>query len=280
MKKNIKIVFPIFVLVLFISGCSVFSPIGNGISVGYQSFVGYFNTYYNATTTFALGEESVYNYYNNSKSNYPTLDKLRQVSFNEVPTDAKSNFDKVVEKCSKLLNSYKNSVLVDDALFLLGKSYFYSLEYTRAERKFLELISQYPNSDLIPEAKIWCAKTFFKNRREDDAKLLLKDIVEYGKNEEKDEPILKANLILSDYYLSKTDTNDAIKYYIEALKFTDDKETAAQINFRLGELFEKYDSLLVASDYFFKSSELSSKNTIKYWWYEQVWKYPIQIWEK
>jgi TolA-binding protein len=264
-KKLNKIIFPVILLAAIISGCAVLSPIGNGIATGYQSFIGYFNTYYNATTAFSLGEESVFNYYNTKKILYPSLDQLRQVSMYEVPPDAKVNFDKVIDKCSKILNYYTRSVLVDDALFLIGKSYFYNLEYTRAERKFLELISQFPESNLVPEAKIWCAKAFLKNRREDDAKLFLKDVIEYGKKEDENELIARSNIILSDYYLSKTDTDDAVKYYHEAIKFSDDKETLAQINFRLGEIFEKYDSLLIASDYYFKSSEISSTPSIRYW---------------
>jgi len=48
-KKTSKIIFLIFSLALILSGCSVFSSIGDGIATGYQTFTGYFNTYYNAT---------------------------------------------------------------------------------------------------------------------------------------------------------------------------------------------------------------------------------------
>ena len=260
-----KLIIALALIIIFLSGCSVFSPIGDGISIGYQSFVGYFNTYYNAKSAYKQGEESVYNYYNNPKNQYPTLDKLREVSYNDVPSDARMKFEAVIEKGSKILNYYSKSVLVDDAILLMGKSYFYNLEYTRAERKFLELLSQYPNSDLVPETKLWCAKAFLKNRREEDAKLLLENLIDYGIKENENDIVVRSYIILSDYYLSKNDTNEAIKYYNKALKFCESENITSQINFRLGEIYKNYDSLLLAADYFFKASDLTSDKYIKYW---------------
>lgn len=260
-----KLLLTLLLFIILLSGCSILSPIGEGISTGYQSFVGYFNTYYNAKSAYKQGEESVYNYYNNPKNQYPTLDKLREVSYNEVPSDARMKFESVVEKGSKILNYYNKSVLVDDAILLMGKAYFYNLEYTRAERKFLELLSQYPKSDLVTETKLWCSKAFLKNRREEDAKLFLKDLIDYGIKENENDIIVKSYIILSDYYLSKNDTNEAIKYYNEALQYCESEDITSQINFRLGEIYKNYDSLLLAADYFFKASDLSSDKFIKYW---------------
>ncbi|HRR06867.1 MAG TPA: phosphomethylpyrimidine synthase ThiC, partial [Victivallales bacterium] len=172
-------------------------------------------------------------------------------------SDARMKFESVVEKGSKILNYYNKSVLVDDAILLMGKAYFYNLEYTRAERKFLELLSQYPKSDLVTETKLWCSKAFLKNRREEDAKLFLKDLIDYGIKENENDIIVKSYIILSDYYLSKNDTNEAIKYYKEALQYCESEDITSQINFRLGEISKNYDSLLLAADYFFKASDLS-----------------------
>jgi TolA-binding protein len=232
--------------------------------VWYQTFISYFNTYYNASSTFQKGEESLKTLYKTKAGNYPVLQDLRYVSYLEVPADAKNNFNKVIEKCSKILNSYKQSNLVDNALLLIGMSYYYNLEYTRAERKFLELIAQYPNSSLIPTAKLWSARAFLKNRKLEEAKIVFDDIREYAKREKKNDLILETYLILADYSLLDLDTLTAIDNYSKAIDYTSNKEIVAQINYRLGDLFEKTGDLLQASTYYFKTSN-SSDNVVKYW---------------
>jgi TolA-binding protein len=245
--------------------------------VGYQTFISYFNTYYNASSAFQKGEESLKALYKNKAGSYPVLEDLRYVSYLEVPGDARNNFNKVIEKCSKILNSYKKSDLVDDAIFLIGMSYFYNLEYTRAERKFLELIAQYPESNLIPQAKLWSTKTFLKNRKFEEARIVIDDITEYAIKEKKDNLILEAYLILADYSLVDSDTLSAIDNYLRAINYTKDNKIISQINFRLGELFEKTDSLLTASNHYFKASSISSDNAIMYWGMNRYGKIQIKL---
>jgi cellulose synthase operon protein C len=270
----------IFLVSLSISSidCSIFGPIGNFTGKQYQNLVGYFNTYYNAKKAFDAALESLTPPQSGSPGSqsyagatsvpvgkYPVLTQLNEMTQEQPASDIKAKFDPVIEKCSKILNNYTKSSLMDDALLLMGESYYYSGEYTRAERKFLELISQYPESDLLNEAKIWLGKSFLKNRKEKDAFVVFNDLNDYCLKNEDFEMATKILIITSSYHLTRSDTNAAITDYQKLLKYSEDNEVSAQANFRLGEFYEKYDSLLLASEYYMKSANTSSTNSLKYW---------------
>jgi len=102
----------------------------------------YFNTFYNARV-----------YYNKG---YEVVKKDKE---GKADSNAKANFQKSIEKSFNLVRDYPKSKYVDDALLLMGKSYYYREEYARAERKFYELPLNFPASELVPEARLWHAKT-------------------------------------------------------------------------------------------------------------------------
>jgi TolA-binding protein len=105
------------------------------------SFVGcaYFNSFYNA------------------RKNYREADKQREESPTQQVNTQKYN--QAIESAGRLLNDYPNSKWVDDALLLMGKSYYHLNQHNRAIRKFDELIANHPDSPLIPECKYWRAMT-------------------------------------------------------------------------------------------------------------------------
>ena len=106
------------------------------------SHCAYFNTFYNAKRYYA-------------KAFHATLMNRTQ----KVNSTEKTNYQKAIEKASKLVRMYPNSKYVDDALLLMGKSYYHQQEYHQAIRKFLELRNSYPNSELIQETNLWLAKS-------------------------------------------------------------------------------------------------------------------------
>jgi TolA-binding protein len=251
--------------------------IGNFTGKQYQNLVSYFNTYYNAKKVFNSALESINTTQSSPQgpgpagsslgttSKYPVLSLLDIMGQDYSSSDAKAKFDQVIEKCSKILNNYPKSSLIDDALLLMGESYYYSSEYTRAERKFLELISQYPESDLIYEAKLWCGRSFLKNRREKDAFVMFNDLNDICLKEEMFEMIANINIILSSYHLVRKDTAKALISYQQILKYSKESELQAQANFRLGEIYEKYDSTALAAEYYLKSTNFTSLFNVKYW---------------
>lgn len=121
----------------------------------------YFNTFYNAKR-----------YY---KRAYHETKKNR--SGKPMPAE-RTNYNKAIEKASKLVDFYSKSKYVDDALLLLGKCYYHQQDYLMARRKLMELKDNYPESGLIAEANIWLAKTDLALKLVDEAEVELNTLLE------------------------------------------------------------------------------------------------------
>lgn len=123
----------------------------------------YFNTYYNAQRLFSEAEEEI-----RSQKNTRQTDTTYLPPYNLQGT-AKQKLTSVVEKCSKLLQYHGESSLVDDALMMIGKSYYYQNELQRAERKFGELVDGYAETDLGQEGKLLLAQTYYRMNEKEKA---------------------------------------------------------------------------------------------------------------
>jgi TolA-binding protein len=117
----------------------------------------YFNTFYNARRYFGQAEKS-----------YQSGDKLS--------AQARENYEKVIEKCSKVLQFYPTSKYVDDALFLMGVSHSRLGEREKGRRKFEELITFYPESPFVPEAHLELGRLYIEIDRFDLARYELDQV--------------------------------------------------------------------------------------------------------
>ncbi|MGE3062077.1 MAG: tetratricopeptide repeat protein [bacterium] len=89
----------------------------------------------------------------------------------------KSLLDRSIEKSSKILQFHSKSEYVDDALLLIGKSYMYTGEYTKAIRKFTELLDYFPNSKFSDETLFFMGKTYLLQGESEVAKTIFKQVV-------------------------------------------------------------------------------------------------------
>jgi outer membrane protein assembly factor BamD (BamD/ComL family) len=151
---------PLLLLCFLMGGCAVLSPVGKAIASGYDNMVAYFNTYYDAKQTFDEAEEDTKAF---------LLTQRGKEVLPPLPADLIKKFDKVIDKCSNILAFHRTSSSADDALFLIGKSFFYQQEYIKAEKKFNELISQYPNGDRYSEACLWSIRALERQNRTAEA---------------------------------------------------------------------------------------------------------------
>ncbi|MBN2035227.1 MAG: tetratricopeptide repeat protein [Chitinispirillaceae bacterium] len=109
----------------------------------------YFNTFYNAQTAFDDG----YEIHEKVLRSFPDSIVV------EPPSEAHAKYDRAIEKAAKILEVFpKDKKWHDDALFLLGKSFFYKMEFGKSIRRLRQLQEEYPQSRFIPESYIYCAK--------------------------------------------------------------------------------------------------------------------------
>ncbi|MBN2201468.1 tetratricopeptide repeat protein [bacterium] len=139
----------------------------------------YFNIFYNARRYYSRGIQAV------EKERIQNAQTIQAAASRQNPGGAgKSDFQKSAEKSLKLLDYYPNSKYVDDALLLLGKSYYYTQEYQMSLRRFQELLDRFPKSELRFDAELGMAKTYVALKQFEDADKILARIVDQNLTKE------------------------------------------------------------------------------------------------
>ncbi len=87
----------------------------------------YFNTFYNARVYFKEAEKIYRTQGQNTR-------------------ESSTNYNKAIEKCSKIFEFYKTSKYLEEALYITAISYKRIGNYTQAKIKFEELLKYYPDS--------------------------------------------------------------------------------------------------------------------------------------
>lgn len=202
-----------------------FSSSGCGV---WGDFTTYFNLYYNLSDVYSQAEASL-------KEQKKGLFDLEEVA---VSGNATTLFNQVIEKSSKLLQFNGESSFVDDALFMLGKSFYYMQNYQKALRKFDELLTAQPNSSLALEAEFWAAKTQLRLRNFDDGLSRLKTVKEKA---------IKADdgNVLTLIYIEEIKFDMSNKNYVKSIDgcksliaYDYDSGISAETCFQLGKLYQ------------------------------------------
>ncbi|MGB9720274.1 MAG: tetratricopeptide repeat protein [bacterium] len=114
----------------------------------------YFNTFYNAQNYFHQGMKTV------------TNDTLKFDS---------ELFDKTIEKCASVIVKYPESRYVDDALFMMGASYYYKGDYVRALEKLDFLVTNFPGSKFYDDAMYYMGLAYYKSEKFSKAIIAFKE---------------------------------------------------------------------------------------------------------
>lgn len=241
MPSNNKLFIPAILSALFIlNSCGVWTD-----------FTTYFNTYYNARTLFDRTEAEILKL---KKDPFEFREDIKlvqqpaavvqpprqgqpatqQVSF----TQLKQDLTKVIEKCSKILQFYKESSYVDDALFITGKAFYYQQEYASAQRKFLELAS-FSESEYKLENKLWLAKTYLQLRSFEEGLSIIEEVKNESISENEEELLIEASITKISFFLFREEFKSAIDECNLIIGQIKNDETSALISFQLGKTYLK-----------------------------------------
>lgn len=207
-----------------------------------ENFSTYFNTYFMASADY----EEAFNLYRTSTvaSFNRRLDSLNITP--SVSGDIKDKLNKVIERASKVIQIHKNSKYLDDAVLLIGKSYFYLGDYLQAERKFNEFLTNLSASDLYDEAMYYLGVTKMKLRKTDEASIILKNLASTAKDKEVRS---EAAGELGINAFGKKNYKDAIDYFRESINNTSDKDNKALKQFILARIFSIYEPNRAAAEF-------------------------------
>ncbi|MHB1687725.1 MAG: tetratricopeptide repeat protein [Ignavibacteriaceae bacterium] len=229
-KKVLVFILPMFIFF----GCGV-----------WENFTTYFNLYYDTADLFQQAEDAI----NQQKHELFSTDPLI------LPPNANQLLVRVVEKCSQILQFHSKSSYVDNALLMLGKSFFYQANYQKALREFNELITKQPNSSLILETRLWLGKT--QMQLEDYAKGLatLKSVRDVATQKGRDNISRDAFIEEIKYRITEKDYPGAIDLLKQFLTVSSDGQINAEVVYETGLLYVKLGDLQSA----IKSFELVTK---------------------
>ena len=218
-KDRIFVLLPLLIL---LSGCSV-----------WENFTTYFNLYYNADELYTKIEKQI-------------LDQKKDLFSIEtatIPPAANADVQKLIEKCSAILQFSPNSSYVDDALMMLGKSFYYQKNYLKSQKKFEELIASDPDGQYALESRLWIGKCEMRLRNYADGLVVLKEVRDIA-IEEDEEPIMEEAFIEEIVYRKTIgDIPAAILTANEFLEISDNDEINGELWYEVGNLNMEIDDL-------------------------------------
>ena len=243
-KKISSLKFLLFSLFLLtIHGCGI-----------WYDFTTYFNLYYNAKDKFQEAETAIMLQRKN----------LLEMEDPNITGNVPQLLNQVIEKCSRILQFHEKSSYVDNALLMLGKSFFYQKNYQKALSKFQELAVTYPGSNLSLENDLWTAKTQIRLKDYNNALALLKQVRKQAAEDGEDE-ILKWAYVEEIVYLINTEKfSQAISLMNEFLDFSGDDEANAEMVFEVGKLYAKTDDIENAISAFRKVNSYSPSFEVEF----------------
>ncbi len=110
-----------------------------------------------ATVAVASGCSVYFNTFFNAKKAFNAAEKARKASARQEA--GQNDYQKAIEKALKVVENHPNSKYYDDAVYVLGVSYFHTKQYGKAERRFRELLANFPDSKYTKDANLYLAKS-------------------------------------------------------------------------------------------------------------------------
>jgi tetratricopeptide (TPR) repeat protein len=219
-------------------------------------FIGaYFNTYYNAQRLFTEAEAEVFAQTDSRPGGRSFL-----VPFT-IQSATRTKFVAVIEKGSKLLQYHPESHLVDNALMMIGKSYFYSDEDQKAERKFREVIDGFPDGGLALEARLLLACGQYRMNMKKASGTTARQVIEEAEKKGEEEFLARAYSLLARLDFEEKNFDAAAKLYERAAEHATDSEQQAGSYVLVADMYkrmEKYHDAEIAFSRAEKASRLYS----------------------
>ena len=154
----------------------------------------YFNTFYNGRKAFNEAESA----------RKASLSKGREVIQGK-------RYQIAVDKSLKVIENNPGSGYYDDALFILGVSYYYLKQYGKSERRLRELMANYTDSKYYDDATLYLAKAKLLQEDESDATEIFESIF---RGEFKKSYKSEAALALGQYYFELKEYEKAEPYLL------------------------------------------------------------------
>ncbi|MBI5402290.1 MAG: tetratricopeptide repeat protein [Ignavibacteriae bacterium] len=198
-----------------------------------EMFGTFFNKFYQALEEY---DEAMTDYRLSTIATYNRrLDSLNITP--PISSTAREKLTNVLSRCSKIIQYNKSTRFMDDAVLLIGKSYFYQGEYLSAERKFNEFLSKLTKSDLYDEAILYLGKTKLRLGKSQEAETILSNLYKSTLNNEIKSDITQDLALMA---LARNDYKTAVSQFRNSIELTKEKEKKAEKQYILAKIYSKF----------------------------------------
>lgn len=207
-----------------------------------ENFTAYFNTFFKSQEDFNEG----YNEYRTSLISFYNK-RLDSLGINPpISGSVKDKLDKAIERSSKIIQYHKNSKYIDDAVLIIGKSYYFEAEYFKAERTFNEFLSKFSSSILADEAILYLGQTKVRLDKKEEGEVIFKNLL-MNSDQNEIQSLAARNLGIIEFNKGKYE--DAVNYFKQSIKFSNDDDRKAEGQFILAKILSGYKPQLAAEEY-------------------------------
>ena len=158
-------------LMLVASGCGMFKD--TKLEELYHDVTARYNGYFNARM---LTQEVVEEVRKTHQDDFNEILSVYQFPSKEKAKQLTPKCDKIIEKCTRVLQKHEESKWSDNCYFLMGKARFYKGQHSKAIQMFRYVSSKYKERPTASRSKVWVVKTYLKQGNLTDARAMLTNI--------------------------------------------------------------------------------------------------------
>ncbi len=216
-------------LLLFLAGCSSNSFLGSR----FDNFSAYYNKYYNAERSLAEGIQEFEERLEQQPINQDIF--LSLFGRSEQASTQRKPFEDAITKSADILREHPKSKWVDDAIMIIGKAWFFTLNFVGAEEKFNDILEL--DSPLSEEANFWLARTLIASGAHEEASTHLQALVSAEDLSSRWGP--RYRLALAELYVQSENWEQAAIELEAGLEAIRDRNLAARAQFLEGQVLEQ-----------------------------------------
>ena len=229
-------------VIAVLTGCS--TSRNNFPNRAYHNVTCKYNVYWNGNQAMKEAEKA---YAKLSKDNFTATLPVYNYPDKSELGPCLSHLDRTIEKSSKAIHKHSMMIkgkeyvkTIDDAYFLMAKSYFYKQDYVQAQRVLNYIAHTYPKSNIRNEAEVLLARTQMRQGYYSSADELLETIRYMNEKKNKKKFAVLFNAAKAEYHLTAPDgdVQEAIDYIGNALDNKPKRDFRTRLQLILGELYE------------------------------------------
>lgn len=247
----------LFSLGLILSFCSTNK--NTPVRRTYHNLTSYYNILFNGKESYKEGIERYKEAY---QFDFTRTLPIFMYGNQKLSENIKSQMERTIEKCSKLIKLHSISAkpeklekkrkltkeekeyynksefnkFVDDSYLLMGKAYFWQMDYQTAAKILEYAINEFKNETIDTKAQIWLARSYIELK---DFREAEKVLARTSKRDDMSAELIgELNATYADLYMKQEDNPQAIPYIQQAINFVEEKDRKVRYHFIYAQLLE------------------------------------------